>query len=498
MREELLINATPRETRVAVVENGVLHELMLERSNQKGLVGNIYRGRVIRVLPGMQSAFIDIGIERAAFLHISELVEKSKPEPAETENHINDNSGKNGYDEDITKLLKPGQSILVQVTKDPLGSKGARLTTHITLASRYLVLMPKNPHIGISQRIESVDEKQRLKDLITRLTVDSSQGFIVRTAAEGIDDKKIQFEIKFLQKLWETIEQKIPDTKKSSIVHEDLSLMLRTIRDLDNNRIDDIRIDSRESFLKIQSFSKQFVPEITDRIHLYTGDRPIFELYNIEEEIQKALEREVQLKSGGYLVIDQTEAMTTIDVNTGAFVGHRNLEETIFKTNLEAAGALARQLRLRNLGGIIIVDFIDMHDDENKRQVLRNLEKHLLNDNARNQITEVSSLGLVEMTRQRTRESLEHLMCEPCPVCNERGSIKSVETVCLEILREILRTDRAYDAQKFLVMAAPQIVDIMQDEASYMIAELEEFIDKPVQLKTDPLYAQEQYDVVLM
>ncbi|MCP4414727.1 MAG: ribonuclease G, partial [Gammaproteobacteria bacterium] len=456
MREELLINATPRETRVAVVENGVLHELMLERSNQKGLVGNIYRGKVIRVLPGMQSAFIDIGIERAAFLHISELVEKSKPESTETKNNTNNNSSssKNGVDEDITKLLKPGQNILVQVTKDPLGSKGARLTTHITLASRYLVLMPKNPHIGISQRIESVDEKQRLKDLITRLTVDSSQGFIVRTAAEGIDDKKIQFEIKFLQKLWETIEQKIPETKKASIVHEDLSLMLRTLRDLDNNRIDDIRIDSRESFLKIQSFSKQFVPEITDRINLYTGDRPIFELYNIEEEIQKALEREVQLKSGGYLVIDQTEAMTTIDVNTGAFVGHRNLEETIFKTNLEAAGALARQLRLRNLGGIIIVDFIDMHDEENKRQVLRNLEKHLLNDNARNQITEVSSLGLVEMTRQRTRESLEHLMCEPCPVCNERGSIKSVETVCLEILREILRTDRAYDAQKFLVMAA--------------------------------------------
>jgi len=472
MREELLINATPRETRVAVVENGVLHELMLERSNQKGLVGNIYRGRVIRVLPGMQSAFIDIGIERAAFLHVSELVEKSKPESSETENQPKNNAGKNGHEEDITKLLKPGQSILVQVTKDPLGSKGARLTTHITLASRYLVLMPKNPHIGISQRIESPDEKQRLKDIITRLTEDSSQGFIVRTAAEGIDDKTIQFEIKFLQKLWKTIEQKIPDTKKSSIVHEDLSLMLRTIRDLDSNRIDDIRIDSKESFQRIQNFSKQFVPEITDRINLYTGERPIFELYNIEEEIQKALEREVQLKSGGYLVIDQTEAMTTIDVNTGAFVGHRNLEETIFKTNLEAAGALARQLRLRNLGGIIIVDFIDMHDDENKRQVLRTLEKHLLNDNARNQITEVSSLGLVEMTRQRTRESLEHLMCEPCPLCNERGSIKSVETVCLEILREILRTDRAYDAQKFLVMAAPQIVDIMQDEASYMIAEL--------------------------
>lgn len=502
MREELLINATPRETRVAVVENGVLHELMLERSTQKGLVGNIYRGKVIRVLPGMQSAFIDIGIERAAFLHVSELITKPNPDSVETtntSNGSNGSNGKNGNDEDITKLLKPGQSLLVQVTKDPLGSKGARLTTNITLASRYLVLMPKNSHIGISQRIESPDEKQRLKDIITNLLVDTSQGFIVRTAAEGIDDKTIEFEIKFLQKLWETIEEKITDTKKGSIVHEDLSLMLRIIRDLDSSRIDDIRIDSRESFQKIQNFSKQFIPEISNRIHLYTGERPIFELYNIEDEIQKALERQVQLKSGGYLVIDQTEAMTTIDVNTGAFVGHRNLEETIFKTNLEAAGALARQLRLRNLGGIIIVDFIDMQDEENKRQVLRNLEKYLLKDNARNQITEVSTLGLVEMTRQRTRESLEHLMCEPCPVCNERGSIKSVETVCLEILREILRTERAYDAHKFLVMAAPQIVDILQDEASYMIAELEEFINnKPVQLKADPLYAQEQYDVVLM
>jgi len=496
MREELLINATPRETRVALVENGVLHELMIERTSCRGLVGNIYRGKVIRVLPGMQSAFIDIGIARAAFLHISDLVDKSVADEA---NSDQSNAG-NGIDhkEDITKLLKPGQSILVQVTKDPMGSKGARLTTHISLASRYLVLMPNNPHIGVSQRIECVDEKKRLKDLVTNLLEDSTQGFIVRTAAEGVDDQKIQFDIRFLQKLWNTIKEQIPGTKKAKVVHEDLSLMLRTMRDIDSTKIDSIRIDSRESFHKVQKFLKQFIPEITERIKLYTGEQPIFELYNVEEEIQKALERTVQLKSGGYLVIDQTEAMTTIDVNTGAFVGHRNLEETIFKTNLEAAGALARQLRLRNLGGIIIVDFIDMQEQENKRQVLRNLEKHLLKDNAKNQITEVSSLGLVEMTRQRTRESLEHILCEPCPVCNERGSIKTVETVCLEILREILRNDRAYDAQKFLVMAAPQIVDILHDEASFMIAELEEFIGKPVQLKIDPLYAQEQYDVVLM
>jgi len=496
MREEILINATPRETRVALAENGILQELMIERSSRRGLVGNIYRGKVIRVLPGMQSAFIDIGIERAAFLHISDLVAKS--EPVE-ENKSTGNTTHNGEEqEDITKLLRPGQSILVQVTKDPMGSKGARLTTQITLASRYLVLMPNNAHIGVSQRIECSNEKQRLKSLVTDLVKDSGQGFIVRTAAEGVNDSRLQFDIRFLQKLWLTVEQKIPDTKKATIVHEDLSLMLRTMRDLDTSKIDSIRIDSRESYRNVLSFSEQFIPEITDRIKLYTGERPIFELYNIEEEIQKALERKVQLKSGGYLVIDQTEAMTTIDVNTGAFVGHRNLEETIFKTNLEAAGALARQLRLRNLGGIIIVDFIDMQEEENKRQVLRNLEKHLLKDNAKNQISEVSSLGLVEMTRQRTRESLEHLLCEPCPVCNERGSIKTIETVCLEILREILRNDRAYDAQKFLVMAAPQIVEILHDEASYMIAELEEFIGKPVQLKTDPLYAQEQYDVVLM
>ena len=503
MRDELLINTTPRETRIAVVENGVVHELMLERSNLRGLVGNIYRGKVVRVLPGMQSAFVDIGIERAAFLHLSDLVKKSDStdkvvaENSSSNSHSNGNGNGNG-NEDITKLLRPGQTVLVQVIKDPMGTKGARLTTQLTLASRYLVLMPQTSHIGVSQRIDCVEEKERLRGLVVDLIEDSTQGFIVRTAAEGVDDKKIQSDIIFLQKLWRTIEKRIPEIKDGNIVHEDLSLILRTLRDLDLAKFDKIRIDSREGFQKVNLFAEEFIPELTERIELYTGERPIFELYNVEDEIQKALERTVQLKSGGYLVIDQTEAMTTVDVNTGAFVGHRNLEETIFKTNLEAAGALARQLRLRNLGGIIIIDFIDMLVEEHKRQVLRNLEKHLSKDNARNQISEVSSLGLVEMTRQRTRESLEHLLCEACPVCNQRGSIKTVETVCLEILREILRTDRAYDAQKFLVMAAPQIVEVLHDEASYMVAELEEFIGKPVHFKTDPLYTQEQFDVVLV
>jgi len=368
MSEELLINATPRETRVAVIENGTVQELMLERTSRRGLVGNIYRGKVVRVLPGMQSAFVDIGIERAAFIHLSELLKQAKDFEPE--------------DDDITKLLRPGQSIIVQVIKDPMGSKGARLTMQLSLASRYLVIMPKNPHIGVSQRIESVEEKLRLKTLVTDLIKDSNQGFIIRTAAEGVEDKKIQSDIIFLQKLWTTIEQCIPDIKDADLIHEELSLTLRVMRDLECAKIDKIVIDSRESFQKISLFSEQFMPELTARLELYRGENPIFELYNIEDEIQKALERTVQLKSGGYIVIDQTEAMTTIDVNTGAFVGYQNLEETIFKTNLEAVGALARQLRLRNLGGIIIIDFIDMQDQEHKRQVLRNLEKHLLKDNA--------------------------------------------------------------------------------------------------------------------
>lgn len=491
MTEELLINATPRETRIAIVENGVVQELMIERSSRKGIVGNIYRGKVLRVLPGMQSAFIDIGIEKAAFLHLSDLIKKSDGQ-ANTESESQNNV-------DITKLLHPGQSILVQVIKDPLGSKGARLTTQITIASRYLVLIPNTDHIGVSQRIESIEEKQRLKSLVTDLVQDSSsQGFIIRTAAEGVEEEKFISDIKFLQKLWQSIEEKKPTIKDGNIVHEDLSLMLRTMRDIDIANIIKVSIDSKESFQKVRSFIEQFMPELSQRVELYTGERPIFDLYSVEEEIQKALERNVQLKSGGYLVIDQTEAMTTIDVNTGAFVGHRNLEETIFKTNLEAATALARQLRLRNLGGIIIIDFIDMQEEEHKRQVLKTLEKALSKDNAKNKISEVSSLGLVEMTRKRTRESLEHLLCEKCPVCNERGSIKTVETVCLEIFREILRSERAYGGQKFLVMAASPIVEILHDESSYMVAELEEFIGKPIQFKTDPLYTQEQYDVVLM
>ncbi|MBT8448929.1 MAG: ribonuclease G [Gammaproteobacteria bacterium] len=486
MRDEVLINATPRETRVAVVENGIVQELMLERMSRRGIVGNIYKGKVLRVLPGMQSAFVDIGAERAAFLHLSDI-NQPKAERGEEEATT-----------DITKLLSAGDKVVVQVIKDPMGTKGARLTTQITIASRYLVYMPYSAHIGVSQRIECEEERERLKSIIVNAE-EGSGGYIIRTAAESAPEESLVKDVEFLNKLWSKMTEQIPNVKPGEVIHEDLPLLIRTMRDIDSHKVDKVRVDSNESYLRIKQFVNNFLPELEPKLELYTGERPIFDLYSVEDDIQKALHRSVQLKSGGYLVIDQTEAMTTIDVNTGAYVGHRNLEETIFKTNLEAASSLARQLRLRNLGGIIIIDFIDMTDEEHKRQVLRNLEKGLAKDYAKTQISEVSSLGLVQMTRKRTRESLEHILCQACPVCDERGSVKSVETMCLEIFREILRSERAFGGgQKFVVMANMEIVEFLHDEGSYMIAELEEFIEKTVEFKTDNLYTQEQYDVVLM
>jgi ribonuclease G len=483
MKEEVLINATPRETRVAIVENGIVQELMIERSSHRGIVGNIYKGKVVRVLPGMQSAFVEIGTERAAFLHLSDIFQIESDDVPKID--------------DITQLIANGDELVVQVVKDPIGTKGARLSTQISLASRYVVFMPQSKHIGVSQRIEHEEERERLKDIIEQCD-EAQGGYIIRTAAESVEQDKIHADIKFLNKLWQRLERAKSEVKHGKIIHEDLSLLVRTMRDIDINHIESIRVDSRASFKKISDFVTEFIPEVVPKLELYTGDRPIFDLYNIEDDIQKALERDVQLKSGGYLVIDQTEAMTTIDVNTGAYVGHRNLEETIFKTNLEAASALARQLRLRNLGGIIIIDFIDMVDEEHKRQVIRTLEKSLLKDNAKTQISEISMLGLVEMTRKRTRESLERTLCEPCPECNQRGTIKSVETVCLEIFREILRSERAFGGQKFLIMANENIVEFLHDQGSYMVVELEDFIEKPIEFKIDYLYSQEKYDVVLM
>ncbi|HEC19389.1 MAG TPA: ribonuclease G [Gammaproteobacteria bacterium] len=489
MNEEILINVTPRETRVAMVENGVLQELFIERTSRRGLVGNIYRGKVVRVLPGMQAAFIDIGRERTAFLHASDIVGRSK----------NGNGNGDKPAENIVDLVHQGQELLVQVVKDPLGSKGARLTTHLSVAARFLVFMPDEEHVGISQKIEDEAERQRLRELVGRLAEEAGGGgFIVRTVADGASEQELRSDVEFLHKLWAEIQERSTTCPPASLVHGDLSLVMRTMRDQVDVGIEKVRIDSRENFEKARKFASKFIPEMADRIEYYPGERPIFDLYGIEDEIQKALSRKVQLKSGGYLIIDQTEALTTIDVNTGAFVGHRNLEETIFKTNLEATHAIARQLRLRNLGGIIILDFIDMTDPSHREQVMRALEKALERDKAKSHICEVSALGLVEMTRKRTRESLEHVLCEPCPCCQGRGSVRTAETVCYEVFRELIRESRQYEPEQFLVLASQEVVDLMLDEESAGVAELEEFIGVPIRFQVESLYTQEQFDVVLL
>lgn len=490
MSEELLINVTPQETRIAFIENGVLQEVHIERASKRGLVGNIYKGKVCRVLPGMQAAFVDIGLDRTAFLHASDIVKDIDEGDFDAESKPLDQ---------IVDLLQEGQEVVVQVVKDPMGSKGARLTTQISIPSRFLVFMPGVQHVGVSQKIEDPAERLRLKEAVTRLSKDFPQGgYILRTVAEGVSDEAILKDIQFLQKLWRAISERIDNETTGALIHEDLLLVMRTMRDLGDTDLEKIRIDSQLTYEKVVKFVSKFIPELNGRIEHYPGERPIFDLYGVEDEIIKALQRKVQLKSGGYLIIDQTEAMTTIDVNTGAFVGHRNLEETIFKTNLEATQAIARQLRLRNLGGIIIIDFIDMTDLEHRRQVIRALEKNLERDHAKTHISEVSSLGLVEMTRKRTRESLEHVLCEPCPTCSGRGSLMTAETVCYDIFREILREARQFDAQQLLVLAAQSVVDMLVDEESTSLAELEEFIAKPIKLQVESEYTQEQFDVVLM
>ncbi|HEX6833377.1 MAG TPA: ribonuclease G [Rudaea sp.] len=492
MSEEILINVTPRETRVAVVENGMLQEVHVERALRRGYVGNIYKGRVSRVMPGMQAAFVEIGLERAAFLHASDIVRAAPLLISE--------GAENGHGPTppIGELVHEGQEIVVQVVKDPIGSKGARLTTHLSVPSRYLVLLPYAKMIGVSVRIEDEAERARLKETLTELSVDGTSGYIVRTNAEGQTREALAEDVAYLGKLWLSVQESIRAANVGERVYEDLSLPLRALRDLMRRDVEKVRVDSRETYDKTLRFAQQFMPELAERVEHYPGERPIFDLYGVEDEIQRALKKEVPLKSGGYLIIDQTEAMTTIDVNTGAFLGHRNLEETVYKTNLEAAQAAARQLRLRNLGGIIIIDFIDMTDEEHKRQVLRMLEKSLAHDHAKTTVYEMSHLGLVEMTRKRTVESLERQLCEPCSACEGRGSVKTAETVTYEIFREITRAVRQFDAEKLLVLAAPRVVGRILDEESAAVAELEEFTGKTIRFQAEEHYAQEQYDVVLL
>ena len=489
MSVEILINASAHEARVAVLENGVLQEVFLERGSRRGLIGNVYKGKVSRVLPGMQAAFIEIGLDRTAFLHASDILDPRHAdtgiEPPRSEN--------------IRTLVSEGSEILVQVLKDPMGSKGARLTTYITLPSRYLVYMPHGRGIGISARIENETERARLRNTLqTYSQAGESEGFIVRTAAEDASADALRADMLYLRKLWEVIRSDGLLARAGVLVHADLPLRLRALRDLMTTDVDRVLVDQPAAFQEMQEFARTFMPEALPRIELYDEVRPVFDLHHVEEEIQKSLDRKVALKSGGYVIIDQTEAMTTVDVNTGAFVGHRNLEETIFRTNLEASVAIARQLRLRNLGGIIIIDFIDMAEAEHRRQVLQSLERALAGDHAKTSISSVSPLGLVEMTRKRTRESLEHLLCQPCPTCEGRGFVKTAETVSHEIFREILRQSRQFEFEQLMVLAHQDVIERLLDEESAALAELELVTGKPVRLQTEALYSVDQYDVVVM
>lgn len=605
MSEELLINVSPMESRVAVLDNGVVSEVYIERHNKLGLVGNIYLGTVVRVLPGMQAAFVEIGQSRTAFLHVNDMrrlprptvVEEktsatrppSRQEPTvltsipvdrsehiaentsgaeaetsaletgltssskvemeqsslrekqsaladETENLQSDLHDNSLLDDDspdkvgnaITQVETPptvvkerqiiepprheliqyrlheGQKILVQVTKDQLGTKGARLTTNISLPSRYLVYLPSSEHIGISQRIDNEEERHRLKTELAQLmqTVNLTGGLIARTAAERVPVAKLEEDIYYLVQLWRTIQARKEASAGSGqtavLIYQELSLPLRSIRDLVHPDTEKVIVDHEGMYNEVRQFAKEFVPFIYPRIIPYMGEQPLFDVHRVEEDLRDALKRRVDLKSGGYLIIDQTEAMTTIDVNTGSFVGGRSLEDTVYKTNLEATHAIARQLRLRNLGGIIILDFIDMLEQEHKDDVLESLQQQLSQDYAKTKITQVSELGLVEMTRKRTRESLEQQLCEPCKTCEGKGFIKTAETVCFEIFREIMRCARTYNSpKKFTVVAHASVIDLLLSSEADTVADLEYLLGRVITFEVENLYTQEQYDIVL-
>jgi ribonuclease G len=484
MTEEILINVTPQETRVAVMQQGVVQELHIERGSQRGLVSNVYLGKVKRVLPGMQSAFIDIGLERSAFLHVADI----------WENQQNGDGAK-----PIEKVLFEGQTLLVQVIKDPIGTKGARLSTQLSFAGRLLVFLPQESHIGVSQRIESEEERESLRSKLQQVLPEGHKGgYIIRTLAEAASDDELRADVAYLDKLWSNLQQQSQRVAPPALLYKELDISLRVLRDCVNEGTMRIQVDSRETHERLLAFARDYIAEAVPKLERYAGARPLFDLYGVEEEIERALSRRVDLKSGGYLIIDQTEALTTIDVNTGGFVGGRNFDDTIFKTNLEAAQVIARQLRLRNLGGIIICDFIDMDSAEHRDAVLEEFKKVLANDRTRLSVSGFSSLGLVEMTRKRTRESLAHVLCEPCPTCQGRGEVKTAQSVCYEILREIVREDRQFNAREYRILGSQQVIDLFLDEESQSLAQLSDFIGKPVSLQVETLYTQEQYDVILM
>jgi ribonuclease G len=513
MTMEIIINAVPEETRVALLENGVLTELYIDRKRDQGIVGNVYKGRVAKVLPGMQASFVDIGLERAAFLHVSDIAafpeeaaarlemnevelegDESEEEEEETEERRPRPKSRRRPTASIEELLQEGQEVVVQVSKEPMGTKGARVTGHLSFPGRYLVYMPTVNHLGVSRRIGHEEERHRLRDLVQRLRR-SGAGYIIRTVSEGISDEEIRADIEFLDRVWVTLQEKKERQAAPSLLHSDLDLSFRIVRDLFTNKMDRLVIDSKTEFERIQTFVQTYLPHLGPKIELYSRGEPIFDAYGIELEISKALGRRVWLKSGGYIVIDHTEALTVIDVNTGRYVGKRNLEETILKTNLEAAKEIAYQLRLRNIGGLIIIDFIDMEVGKNRDKVFGSFKEAMGKDKARTHILRISELGLVELSRERTREDLLRVLSEPCSYCEGRGYTKSPATVCYEIFRELRRLGFSTKEKKVVVTVHPTVASLLYDEERKSVDELEKELLKKIIVKNDPALHMEQFEI---
>ena len=501
MKREIFINSTPQESRIAIMEDGFLAEFLIERKEERGIAGNLYKGKVARVLPGMQAAFVEIGMEKAGFLHASDFFDI--PEDVQL---INASGDEVEFDEPpkpppsgrrlpLEKRISTGEQILVQVAKDPLGTKGARITSHVSLPGRYMVFMPGTKHIGISRRIESDEERKRLKEIAQSLGTENG-GFILRTASEGRSKREIQRDLRFLTKLWKRIQQKAETVAAPALIHQDLDLITRTIRDFFTPDTERVVIDSAKDHRRIVDFVRQFMPRLRSKIVLYSDSEPLFDRHGIEEKIEKALDRRVWLRSGGHIIIERTEALTAIDVNTGRFVGKRNQEETIFKTNLEAAQEVVRQLRLRNVGGIIIIDFIDMEKEANRKKVYEALRETLKKDKARTNILKISELGLVEMTRQRTRESLENQLLSPCPHCDGRGRIKSSVTIAYDVLRAIKKQQaNLQDGKNIIVRLHPDIANFLYDEKNHSLDNLEREINRKIIIKVSQELRHEQYEI---
>lgn len=510
MATELLINARSYETRVAVIENNVLAELHVERPSRYSLAGNIYKGKVVRVLPGMQAAFVDIGLERAAFLYITDVTDNYEEFEAMMKEEEEDREeGLSDLEEELEEkatsrqpyfniedLLNEGQELLVQVVREPLGSKGARITTHISLPGRHLVLMPTMDHIGISRRIEDETERKKLRELLSEIKPDGF-GLIARTASEGAlkDKDKIKTEMDFLIKLWNNIQQKMPRAPMSSLIHQDLNITLRAVRDLFTKEVDRLVIDSQPEYEQILQFIDTFMPKLKHLVHFYEGKEPLFDGYGIEVEVGRALGKKVWLKSGGYIVIEATEALTSIDVNTGRYVGKRNLEETILKTNLEAVKEIAYQLRLRNIGGLVVIDFIDMEKKSDREKVFNALKEALKRDKNKTNVLKMSELGLIEMTRKRTRENLTRLFREPCFYCEGEGWLKSKNSLCYQIFRQIEREAWEIPADNLTLQVHPEIAGLLLDEEHPAMEELEQRIGKRISVESKEAMHLEQFKI---